>query len=144
MSKRDYYQVLGVSRSADEGEIKKAYRRIAQKNHPDRNPDSPEAEEKFKEATEAYEILSDADKRAAYDQFGHDGVSGQGGFGGAGFSDIFGDVFGDIFGGRGGRGGPGAAGSSRDTLPVGGRRRARAPGCLTPALVAEGASTRRR
>lgn len=108
MSKRDYYEVLGVSRNADEGEIKKAYRRIAMKNHPDRNPGSPEAEEKFKEATEAYEILSDAGKKAAYDQYGHEGVNAQGGFGGAGgagFSDIFGDVFGDIFGGRGGRGG---------------------------------------
>ena len=117
MSKRDYYEVLGVPRNADEGEVKKAYRRIAMKNHPDRNPDSPEAEEKFKEATEAYEILSDADKRAAYDQFGHDGVSGQGGFGGAGaagFSDIFGDVFGDIFGGRGGRGGRGGPARGSD------------------------------
>ncbi len=109
MSKRDYYEVLGVDRSADAKELKKAYRRIAMKYHPDRNPDNAEAEEKFKEANEAYEILSDEDKRHAYDQFGHDGVdpNRQGGFGGggAGFSDIFGDVFGDIFGGGGGRGG---------------------------------------
>lgn len=111
MSKRDYYEVLGVDRSADAKELKKAYRRIAMKFHPDRNPDNADAEEKFKEANEAYEILSSEDKRHAYDQFGHDGVdpNRQGGFGGggggAGFGDIFGDVFGDIFGGGGGRGG---------------------------------------
>jgi len=111
MSKRDYYEVLGVAKNAEEGEIKKAYRRIAMKCHPDRNPDDPKAEEKFKEASEAYEILSDAEKRKAYDQFGHAGVNSQfGGGGGAGagdfggFSDVFSDVFGDIFGG-GGRGG---------------------------------------
>ncbi|MCK9563949.1 MAG: molecular chaperone DnaJ [Bacteroidales bacterium] len=113
MAKRDYYDILGVSRDASEADIKKAYRRVAMKHHPDRNPDDAEAEEKFKEASEAYEVLSDADKRAAYDRYGHDAVSGAGGgFGGAGagagaFSDIFGDVFGDIFGGGGrGRGGP--------------------------------------
>ncbi|MGD9661332.1 MAG: molecular chaperone DnaJ [Porticoccaceae bacterium] len=112
MSKRDYYEVLGVERGASEADIKKAYRRVAMKHHPDRNPDDAGAEEKFKEASEAYEILSDKQKRAAYDQFGHAGVSGgAGGGGGAGFgnfSDIFGDVFGDIFGGGGGRsrGGP--------------------------------------
>jgi molecular chaperone DnaJ len=114
MSKRDYYEVLGASRNASEAELKKAYRRAAQKYHPDRNPDNKEAEEKFKECKEAFEILSDSRKRAAYDQFGHAGVDpsmgGGGGFGhagaGAGFSDIFGDVFGDIFGaGRGTRGG---------------------------------------
>ncbi len=114
MSKRDYYEVLGLEKGADEKEIKKAYRRVAMKYHPDRNPDDPDAEEKFKEASEAYEILSDAQKRQAYDQFGHAGVDSQ--FGGAGggadfgnFSDIFSDVFGDIFGGGGGgrrRGGP--------------------------------------
>lgn len=107
MSKRDYYEVLGVERGADEKDIKKAYRRVAMKYHPDRNPDSPEAESKFKEASEAYEILSDPEKRAAYDQYGHEGVNPSGGFGGAGnggFSDIFGDVFGDIFGGGRGRG----------------------------------------
>ncbi len=112
MSKRDYYEVLGVSKNASEAEIKKAYRRLAMKHHPDRNTGdkSTEAEKSFKEAKVAYEILSDAQKRAAYDQFGHAGVDpsmgagGPGGFGGSGnFSDIFGDVFGDIFGGaRGG------------------------------------------
>ena len=108
MAKRDYYEVLGVERGASEAELKKAYRRLAMKHHPDRNPDDKEAEEKFKEANEAYEILTDANKRAAYDQYGHAGVDpnmggGAGGFGGGGnFSDIFGDVFGDIFGGGGG------------------------------------------
>lgn len=104
MSKRDFYEILGVSRSDDEKSIKKAYRRLAMKYHPDRNPDDAEAAEKFKEATEAYEVLTDANKRAAYDQYGHAGVDGQAGFGGGGqggFSDIFGDVFGDIFGGGG-------------------------------------------
>ncbi len=112
MSKRDYYEVLGVSRDVNEADLKKAYRRLAMKYHPDRNQDNPEAEDKFKEAKEAYDILSDAQKRAAYDQYGHAGVdpsaaAGAGGFGGgANFSDIFGDVFGDIFGGGGGgRGG---------------------------------------
>ncbi|MEO1819350.1 molecular chaperone DnaJ [Pseudomonas sp.] len=109
MSKRDYYEVLGVEKGASEAELKKAYRRLAMKFHPDRNPDDEKAEEKFKEATEAYEVLTDANKRAAYDQYGHAGVdpnmgAGGGGFGGGNFSDIFGDVFGDIFGG-GGRGG---------------------------------------
>src|SRR5918993_5015592 len=107
MAKRDYYQVLEVNRSATEAEIKKAYRRLAMKLHPDRNPDDTETEEKFKEAKEAYEVLSDAHKRAAYDQFGHAGVdaASRGGPGGGGFDprdafgDIFGDVFGDIFGG---------------------------------------------
>lgn len=102
MSKRDYYEVLSVSRTASEAEIKKAYRKLAMKYHPDRNPDDPDADHKFKEATEAYEILSDSQKRAAYDQFGHAGVDGSagggGGFGG-GFGDAFGDIFGDIFGG---------------------------------------------
>ena len=100
MSKRDYYDVLGVDRSASEPDIKKAYRRIAMKFHPDRNPDDADADAKFKEATEAYEILSDSEKRGAYDQFGHAGVDpsmGGGGFQGGSFSDIFGDVFGDIF-----------------------------------------------
>ncbi len=105
MAKRDYYEVLGVNRDASEEEIKKAYRRLAMKWHPDRNPDNPKAEEHFKEANEAYEILTSAEKRAAYDQFGHAGVHPQGGAGGpAGFGDIFSDIFGEIFGGqRGGR-----------------------------------------
>lgn len=115
MAKRDFYEVLGVKREASDDEIKKAYRRLAMKYHPDRNPDDKTSEDKFKEANEAYEVLSDGDKRAAYDRFGHAGVdpnsaagAGFGGFGGAAggasFSDVFGDVFGDIFGG-GGRGG---------------------------------------
>ena len=110
MDKRDYYDVLGVDRGASEGDLKKAYRRLAMKFHPDRNSDDPQAEEKFKEATEAYEILTDQEKREAYDRFGHAGVDPNqgGGFGGQGnFGDIFGDVFGDIFGGgRGSRSGP--------------------------------------
>ncbi|MBX3703048.1 MAG: molecular chaperone DnaJ [Steroidobacteraceae bacterium] len=110
MSKRDYYQVLGVPRNATEDAVKKAYRRLAMKYHPDRNPDDKEAEERFKEAKEAYEILTDAQKRAAYDQYGHAGLdaargAGQGFSPSDAFGDIFGDVFGDIFGGgrRGGR-----------------------------------------
>ncbi|MDH3350829.1 MAG: molecular chaperone DnaJ [Gammaproteobacteria bacterium] len=103
MAKRDYYDVLGVPRTASADEIKKSYRRLAMKHHPDRNKDDASAEGKFKEAKEAYEVLSDADKRATYDRFGHDGLSrgagGAGGFGAEGFGDIFGDVFGDIFGG---------------------------------------------
>jgi len=123
MSKRDYYEVLGVEKNADEKDIKKAYRRVAMKFHPDRNPDDASAEDKFKEASEAYEILSDREKRAAYDQFGHAGVESQMG-GGAGFSgnfsDIFGDVFGDIFGGGGGRsrGGPQRGADLRYTLDI--------------------------
>ena len=106
-TKRDYYDILGVDKNADAQAIKKAYRKLAMKYHPDRNPDNKEAEEKFKEVNEAYEVLSDENKRRTYDQFGHEGVNGQGGFGGqgfggqgfGGFEDIFGDVFGDIFGG---------------------------------------------
>lgn len=104
MSKRDYYEVLGVSKTATDGELKKAFRRLAMKHHPDRNPDDAEAEAAFKEAKEAYEVLGDAQKRQAYDQFGHAGVEqGAGGFGGggAGFGDAFSDIFGDIFGGGG-------------------------------------------
>jgi len=110
MAKKDYYEILGVSRTANEQEIKRAYRKLAVEHHPDKNPNNTEAEEKFKEAAEAYSVLSDAQKRAAYDRFGHSGVgagAGASGFGGAGFSniedifDIFG--FGDMFGG-GGRG----------------------------------------
>src|SRR5690348_13556276 len=106
MAKRDYYRVLDVPRGATEAEIKKAYRRLAMKYHPDRNPNDREAEESFKEAKEACEVLTDPQKRAAYDQYGHPGVEaasraagGRGGFGADTFSDIFGDVFGDIFGG---------------------------------------------
>jgi len=103
MAKRDYYEILGVNRDATDEEIKKAYRRLAMKHHPDRNPDNPKAEELFKEAKEAYEILSDASKRQAYDQFGHAGVDPQAGMGGGagmgGFADAFSDIFGDIFGG---------------------------------------------
>ncbi len=103
MSKRDYYEVLEVSRSASEADIKKAFRRLAMKYHPDRNPDDEEAEQNFKEAKEAFDVLSNANKRAAYDQFGHAGVdqsAGGGGFSG-GFGDAFSDIFGDIFGGGG-------------------------------------------
>ena len=114
-AKRDYYEVLGVSRDADDATLKKAYRQLAKKYHPDMNPGDAEAERKFKEASEAYAVLSDPDKRRQYDQFGHaafegGGAGGAGGFGGfdfsgADFSDIFGDIFGDFFGGgrRGGR-----------------------------------------
>ena len=110
MSKRDYYEVLGVSKSASADEIKKAYRKMALKYHPDKNPGDKAAEESFKEAAEAYEILSDANKKARYDQYGHAGMNGGGGFGGGGFGggmnmeDIF-SQFGDIFGGHFGGGG---------------------------------------
>jgi molecular chaperone DnaJ len=107
MSKQDYYKLLEVPRNASEADIKKAYRRLAMKYHPDRNPDDPDAEHKFKDAKEAYEILTDPQKRAAYDQFGHAGLQGGrgGGFGGGdAFGDIFGEMFGDIFsGGQRGR-----------------------------------------
>lgn len=106
MSKRDYYEVLGVDKSASERDIKKAYKRLAMKFHPDRNEGDKGQEEKFKEVQEAYEVLTNSQKRSAYDQYGHAGVDPNrgGGQGGADFGDIFGDVFGDIFGGgRGGR-----------------------------------------
>src|SRR5256714_12173728 len=112
MPKRDYYKVLDVPKTATEAEIKKAYRRLAMRYHPDRNPDDREAEESFKEAKEACEVLTDPHKRATYDQYGHAGVEASargggrgGGFSGHTLSDIFGDVFGDIFGGAR-RGGP--------------------------------------
>ena len=117
-TKRDYYEVLGVDKNADDAALKKAYRALAKKYHPDMNPGDAEAEKKFKEASEAYAVLSDAEKRRKYDQFGHaafeNGGGGAGGFGGfdfngADFGDIFGDIFGDLFGGgrRGGRAGNG-------------------------------------
>jgi len=123
MAKRDYYEVLGVSKSADEKEIKKSYRKIAMKYHPDRNPDNKAAEEKFKEAAEAYEVLSDTDKKARYDRYGHAGVSGQGGGfrggqGGMTMDDIF-SQFGDIFG---------DSGSPFESFFGGGRGQSRARG----------------
>jgi molecular chaperone DnaJ len=115
MAKRDYYEVLGVEKSASANDIKKAYRKLAIQYHPDKNPGDKEAEEKFKEAAEAYSVLSDPDKKARYDQFGHEGLGGAagGGFSGAGMdmNDIF-SMFGDIFGGRGGFGGFGGFGGS--------------------------------
>jgi molecular chaperone DnaJ len=124
MAKEDYYQLLGVSRNASDDEIKKSFRRLAMKFHPDRNRDNPEAEEQFKKVKEAHDILSDPKKRSAYDQFGHAGVDpsmgGGQGFGGGNFSDIFGDVFGDIFGGGGsrGRGGPQRGSDLRYNLEI--------------------------
>lgn len=111
MAKRDYYEILGVARNASEEDIKKTYRRLAMKHHPDRNQNDKASEEQFKEIKEAYEVLSHPEKRSMYDQFGHAGVSGAagggaGGFGGGSFNvnDVFGDIFGDIFGGGRGRG----------------------------------------
>src|SRR5688500_5570203 len=109
MAKRDYYETLGVNKDASDEDLKKAYRKLAMKWHPDRNPDNPKAEDHFKEAKEAYEILADPQRRSAYDQFGHAGVdpsmaAGAGaGFGN--FAETFGDIFGDIFGGGRGRSG---------------------------------------
>ena len=122
MSKRDYYETLGVQKGADKAEIKKAYRKLAMKFHPDRNPDNKEAEAKFKEASEAADVLLNEEKRQRYDQFGHAGVDGQGGgggFGGGGFGDFgdLGDIFGDIFGGGGGFGGGGRRRSRRSGRP---------------------------
>ena len=108
MAKRDYYEVLGVQRGVDKADLKKAYRKLAMKYHPDRNPDDADAQEHFKEAQEAYDVLKNEQKRSAYDQYGH-AATGPGARGPAGFDgdvgDVFGDIFGDIFGGRGGRGG---------------------------------------
>ncbi len=121
MSKRDYYEVLGVSRTANEDELKKAFRKLAIQYHPDRNPDDPAAEEKFKELGEAYAVLSDAEKRARYDQFGHafEGAGGggfQGGFEYGNFQDLFSEIFGDFFGGGGQRGGASRRHRGRDLL----------------------------
>lgn len=128
MSKRDYYEVLGLSRNATPEEIKKAYRKVAMQYHPDRNPGDKAAEEKFKEAAEAYEVLSDPDKKAQYDRFGHAGLSGNGrGFSGATnmedifsqFGDIFGeDIFGSFFGGQRGRSGSGRRGVRGSNLRI--------------------------
>ena len=123
MAKRDYYEVLGINREASEQDIKKAYRRLAMKYHPDRNPDDADAEEKFKEASEAAEVLLDSEKRGTYDQFGHaafDGSASAGGFGGGSFGSIFEDVFGDIFGGGGGgrRSGPNRGADLRYVLSL--------------------------
>ncbi|MFN9772251.1 MAG: molecular chaperone DnaJ [Burkholderiales bacterium] len=121
MAKRDFYEILGVQKNASEEDIKKAYRKLAMKHHPDRNPNDKAAEEKFKEAKEAYEMLSDASKREAYDRFGHAGVDpnaaggGPGGQGFGGFADVFGDIFGDIFGGQQG----GARGGARSNVFLG-------------------------
>ena len=117
MAKRDYYEVLGVTKGASAEEIKKAYRKMALKYHPDKNPGDKQAEENFKEAAEAYDVLSNPDKKARYDQFGHAGMNaggGGGGFSGAGFSmeDIF-SQFGDIFGGHFGGGGFGGFGGGQ-------------------------------
>jgi molecular chaperone DnaJ len=117
-AKRDYYEILSVTRTATEQEIKSSYRKLAMQFHPDRNPDNPEAEEKFKEATEAYSVLSDAEKRERYNQYGHAGVNGGsgGGFDPSNFgdfSDIFGDIFSDFFGNAAGAGGRGRSRSQR-------------------------------
>ena len=103
-TKKDYYELLGVNRNASEDEVKKAYRKLALQHHPDRNPGDKQAEEKFKEVSEAYQVLSDAQKRSQYDQFGHAAFGDSGPFGGGfdftgGFEDVFGDIFGEFFGG---------------------------------------------
>ena len=142
MAKRDYYEVLGVSKNATEAEIKKAYRKLAVKYHPDKNPGDSEAETKFKEAAEAYEVLSNKDKKARYDQFGHAGVGGAaqgggpGGFGGGmSMDDIF-DQFGDIFGGFGGFGGGSRGGGARRRVNKGSNIRIKV--ALTLEEIAEG------
>jgi len=117
-TERDYYEILGVSRDADGAELKRAYRRLAMEHHPDRNPGNKDAETRFKEASEAYQVLSDADKRARYDRFGHAGLSGGGGAGFSDLGDIFGafsDIFGDMFGGGRGAGRAQPRGSDIET-----------------------------
>lgn len=123
--KRDYYEILGVQKTVSPQELKSAFRKVALQYHPDRNPGNKEAEEKFKEASEAYEVLSDPERRARYDRFGHaggaQGFEGFGGFQGVNINDIFGDIFGEIFGGgraRGGRGGPGRGADLRYNLEI--------------------------
>lgn len=126
MARQDYYETLGISRSASKDEIKKAYRKLAMQYHPDRNPDDPEAEQRFKEIGEAYEVLADEQKRAAYDRFGHaafdghagaGGAGGFGGFGAGGFADIFDEMFGDMMGGRR-RGTPGRGSDLRYDMDI--------------------------
>ncbi len=119
-TKRDYYEVLGLQRGAGGDEIKKAYRKVALKYHPDRNQGDAEAEERFKEASEAYQVLSDEEKRAQYDRFGHAAFEQGGGFdfNAAGFEDVFGDIFGDFFGGRRGRRGPSRGDDLRYDLEI--------------------------
>ena len=123
MDKRDYYEILGVGKGASKDEIKKAYRKVALQFHPDRNPDDKSAEDKFKEAAEAYEVLSDENKKARYDRFGHAGMSGNGGFGGQNMNmeDIF-SQFGDIFG----------EGNPFESFFGGGQRRQRRSSAGTP------------
>ncbi len=124
MAKRDYYEILGASRGASDSDLKSAYRKLALENHPDRNPDDAAAEARFKEASEAYAVLSDAEKRAQYDRFGHDAMGSAPGGGPGGFQDVgdlFNDLFGDLFGGRGGRGGRGRGQRGADlryNLPI--------------------------
>src|SRR2546425_9024248 len=126
MAKQDYYEVLGVSRTATEDEIKKSYRKLAFQYHPDRNPDNPAAEEKFKEASEAYEVLHDLEKRGLYDRYGHEGLQNAGFKGFSGFEDVFssfGGIFEELFGfggrrGGGGRGAARAGGDLRDDVQL--------------------------
>ena len=161
-NKRDYYEVLGVEKNASDAEIKKAYRKLAMKYHPDQNPGDKTAEEKFKEINEAYEVLSDADKKARYDQYGFAGVdpnfnpnAGFGGFGGGGFSGFgdFSDIFGDFFGGgassSGRRRGPARTSSARSrsalrTRPLAVNARSPSPASKRAAPAMEAAQRRAR